>query len=118
MSLDDLLLRAKEEYDKNPNRVRPRMFQDGQEQQIRQKKLIASGHLDKQQPCHCGSFSACHAYVCGNCGTERRHQNVVLVEKYENGWIKHIFHRACPNCGATKWLFMCEARVVRRVAGN
>lgn len=117
--MTDRLLQAKEEYDRrqkaNPTPT-PRMFRDEHEQvQVQQKQLQSTGHKDKQGPCHCGSQTACHAYICGNCGTQKRHQYVLIVERYDNGMMKHIFHRACPNCGAHKWLFMCEARVVKRM---
>ena len=113
MSFEDLL-RAKEEYEKNPKRVRPRMFQDEREQlQARPKVRAITGHLDKQGRCHCGLDQGCVAYVCDVCGRQVPYSSLMVVKRTEEGIIVRFGWRGCK-CGAKKWMHLCEAGIVKK----
>lgn len=113
MSFEDLL-RAKEEYEKNPKRVRPRMFQDEREQlQARPKARAISGHLDKQKRCHCGGDQGCIAYQCDACGRQVPMAQLMLTKLDEDGLLMRFDWERCQ-CGAKKWLHLCEAGIVKK----
>jgi hypothetical protein len=113
VSFEDLL-RAKEEYEKNPKRVRPRMFQDEREQlQARPKTRAISGHLDKQGHCHCRGDQGCVAYICDVCGRQVPYNALMDFKRTEKGYLTKFGWKMCK-CGAKKWMHLCEAGIVKK----
>ena len=82
----------------------------------------ASGHLDKEHPCHCRYDQTCERLVCGHCDRMVHHNQITDFVRDEEGMVKynadrvmylHVGYKRC-SCGAKQWQYACEARFVQR----
>lgn len=113
MSFDRLLQVRKEFESRSP--IRPAIFLEPTKQQKARHKLVVSGHLDKQEVCRCGYDQTCVALICDHCGRERAHAAVLIIERNDAGVVTTFWYRHC-RCGAKKWMYPCEKRIVKKIA--